>query len=105
MTEWLTKITDWFLALVKAVFSSLASIVGDFVVWVFQAVLGVVGDLLASLPVPSFMSSGTFGSILSGLPSFALYVVGQMHFAEAFAMIGAGVAFNLLRKLFTLGQW
>ncbi len=45
------------------------------------------------------------GSLLSGLPPYALYVIGNIRIGEAMAIIAAGVAFNLARKLVTLGQW
>lgn len=106
MNEWLSKITTWVVDLVKAIFSTIAELIGDLVVKIVDWVLGPIGDMIVSIPTPSFMSSGGgFGGLLSGLPSFAQYIVGQCNIGPALAVIGAGVSFRLLRKLFTLGQW
>lgn len=105
MDEWLTKISGWFVDLVKSIFSTIVDLISDVVVWVLDLILGPIGDLITSLGTPSFMASYSFGSLLSGLPPFALYIVNQCNLPAALAVIGAGVSFNLLRKLFTLGQW
>lgn len=105
MEEWLTKITSWFFLLVKTVLGYIVQIVADVVVWVLDLILGPIGDLIAGLGTPSFMQSYSFGSLLGGLPPFALHVINQCNLGPALAVIGAGVMFNLLRKLFTLGQW
>lgn len=105
MDKWLEKITEWIVELVKNFLETLKEIVGDAVVWVLDLVLGPLGDLIASIPAPSFFSTVSFSSLLSGLPPYALYVIGQAQLPEAMAIIAAGVSFHLLRKLFTLGQW
>lgn len=105
MEKWLEKITQWIVELVKSFLETLKEIVGDAVVWVLDLILGPIGDLIASIPAPSFFSTVSFSSLLSGLPPYALYVIGQARLPEAMAVIAAGVSFHLLRKLFTLGQW
>lgn len=105
MKEWLKKITDWLVELVKSVLETLKEVVNDAVVWVLDLVLGPIGDLIASIPAPSFFQTVSFSGLLSGLPPYALYVIGQARLGEAMAVIAAGVSFHLLRKLFTLGQW
>lgn len=106
MDQWLKLITDWIIGLVKAVLGFVADIIRDAVVWVLDAVLGALGTLIAALPAPSFMQSGGgLGALLNGLPPFSLYVIQQAKIGEALAIIGAGVGFYLLRKIFTLGQW
>lgn len=105
MDQWLTTISTWFVKLVKAIFGVIGNLIGDAVVWVLDAVLGPIGDLIVGLGTPSFMQSYSFGSLLGGLPPFALYIINQCNLGPALAVIGAAVSFNLLRKLFTLGQW
>lgn len=106
MDQWLKLITDWIVGLVKAILGFIADLVRDVLVWVLDALLGALGDLIASIPAPAFLSNGSgLGGLLGGLPPFALYVIQNARLTEALAIISAGVAFNLLRKLFTLGQW
>lgn len=105
MDGWLSSITNWLLALVKSIFSYLGDFIHDAFIWCLDAILGPLGDLVASIPAPSFMQSYSFGSLLSGLPPFALYVISNCNIGPALAVIGAGVVFNLARKILTLGQW
>jgi hypothetical protein len=106
MSEWLSSITTWLVQLVKSIFITLVDFLHDVFIWMLDSVLTVLGALIASIPAPAFLSSGlNIGGLLSGLPPFALYVVGQIRIGEAMAIIAAGVSFYLLRKLFTLGQW
>ena len=106
MDQWLASITTWLVELTKEVFISLWTFIQDGFIWALSRVLGVIGTWIATITVPSFLSSGlNIGSLLSGLPPYALYVAGQTRIGEAMALIGAGVSFYLLRKLLTLGQW
>ena len=105
MDQWLKKISDFFIDLAKEALLAVLDVIKDVFFWCLEGVLHAVASLLEALPVPDFLANTNFGQILSPLPSFALYVVSQLHLDQAMAIIGAGVAFNLLRKLFTLGQW
>lgn len=105
MDEWLKKITDWFLDLAKGIFQALIDFVHDAVLWVFEGILNAVAYLLSLLPAPEFIQQYSFSTLLSGLPSNALYVLGHLRLAEALTVISAAVGFRLLRKLLTLGQW
>lgn len=105
MTDWLKSITEWLVKLIKSILGFVADLVRDAVVWVLDAILGPLGDMIAAIPAPGFLSSTNFGGLLSGLPPFALYVIQNCRLTEALLIIGAGVSFNLARKLFTLGQW
>lgn len=106
MDGWLSAITDWLVKLVKSIFLAVVEFVGDMVVKVLDLVLGAISALIAAIPVPAFLSSGlNVGGLLSGLPPYALYVIGNLRIAEAFGILAAGVSFYLVRKLVTLGQW
>lgn len=102
----ITDFGAWLWSLVKAAVTQLFVLLSDVFNVLFDMVLGALAVVISALPSPSFMSqSNALGSLLSGLPSFTLYVIGQLHIPEAFAVVGAGVAFRLARKLATLGQW
>lgn len=104
--DWLLEFTSWLWGLVIEALKAVVNVLVDAALWLLEMFLGGIGGLLTVIPSPSFLSeSNAFGSLLSGLPPFALFVIGQLHIAEAFAVIGAGVAFRLARKLATLGQW
>lgn len=106
MQNWLADITAWLLSLFVEIFKALVDFCHDVFIWCLDAFLTVIAGLVASIPAPAFLSSGlNVGGLLTGLPPFALYVVGQIRIGEAMAIIGAGVGFYLVRKLFTLGQW
>lgn len=106
MLDWLSSITAFFVNLVKDGFLALVDFVKDAVVFVLDAVLGALSAAIAAIPAPAFLSQGLdAGGLIAGLPAFALYVAGQTRIGEAMAIISAGVAFYLVRKIVTLGQW
>lgn len=106
MLDWLANITGWLLDLVKAGFLAVVDLFKDLVVTLLDLVLGGIASLVGAIPAPAFLSSGlNAGGLLSGFPPFALYVAGQTRIGEALAILSAGVAFYLVRKVVTLGQW
>lgn len=106
MNGWLEQITTWLVDLVKDVFLAVWDFLGDAVVFVLSGVLDPIGAWISGLSVPAFLSNGlNIGSLLSGLPPFALYVASQTRIGEAMGIISAAVGFYLVRKLVTLGQW
>lgn len=106
MDGWLAAITDWLIKLVKSIFLAVVDFIVDMVVKVLDLVFGAIAGLIAAIPVPAFLASGlNVGSLLGGLPPYALYVIGNIRIVEAFSIIAAGVGFYLVRKLVTLGQW
>ena len=106
MDQWLAKITEWIINLVKAVLKFIPDLIGDIFVKILDWILLPIGDLIASIPAPSFMSAGGgLSALLNGFPPFAQYMIYRCNIGEALVVIGAGVSFRLLRKLFTLGQW
>lgn len=102
----LLELTNWLWGLAIAALRAILDLLADAVTWVLEMILVAMASVLSLIPSPSFLTeSNALGALLSGLPPFALFVIGQLHVAEAFAVIGAGVAFRLARKLATLGQW
>jgi len=106
LINFIAKINDFILLIIKTIFGLIKDVVSDALVWILDPIFGWLGDRIASIPAPSFFNSGvSVSSLLSGFPPFAQFVIGQMGLPEAFLIVGAGVTFRLVRKLFTLGQW
>lgn len=91
--DWIIEILILVLTFIKDVFLTLFELLLDGVVYMFELI-----------SPPDFLATG-LGSLFSALPSSVSYMLMQSGLAEGLAIYGAGVTFNLLRKLFTLGQW
>lgn len=106
--DWLSEKIDaalaWFAESYMAGFNAITGWLKDFVVWVLDALLSGVAVLLEAIPVPSFMAGG-LGGLFSALPQSLVYLLVETGMVAGLAVIGAGVLFNLTRKLLTLGQW
>lgn len=106
--DWLTQKIDnaltWFADVFRAIFVAITTWLQDFAIWMLDTLLTGVAALLEAIPVPSFMSNGLSG-LFTALPPPLLYLLDQSGIAAGVAIIGAGVLFNLTRKLLTLGQW
>jgi len=106
MLTWFNDLTTWLVQLVQSFFSALGDFLHDLILWPVIQIFAAIAAAFNALPLPSFMTGGvTFGGLFSGLPTYALFFIGQMHFDQAFAIVGAGVTFRLIRKAVTLGQW
>jgi hypothetical protein len=102
---WLDDLTNWMRDQVERVWNAFVEFIGDAIVQLFATLLDLCATLIEAIPVPDFIANYSLGQFFSALPPEILWGVGQFNIGEAFAMIGAGYAFRLLRKLFTLGQW
>lgn len=106
--EWLSEKIDaalaWIAQSIAAVFAAVTGWIKDFVIWVLDALLSGIVSLLEAIPVPSFLQSG-LGGLFSALPQPLIYLLVESGMVAGLGIIGAGVMFNLTRKLFTLGQW
>lgn len=106
--EWLSEKIDnvltWIAQSIGAVFAAITGWLKDFVIWVLDVLLSGVATLLEAIPVPSFLQSG-LGGLFSALPQSLIYLLVESGMVAGLAVIGAGVLFNLTRKLLTLGQW
>lgn len=106
MSDWLAKITAWLVALVQGIFTQLVTWIHDAALWVFDGVLSALAAAVNAISVPSFLSGGVnVGSYLSGMPAFTLYLLQQLNIGACLSVLGAGIAFRLVRKAVTLGQW
>lgn len=100
----LNDFTTWLVNLIRDIFAALVDFVGDMVVMVVQAICNALLVLLDLIPVPGFLDAGLdslFGSLGGGI----LWVVTQAGLPQGLAVIGAGYAFRLGRKVATLFQW
>jgi len=100
----LGQFTDWLWGVIVKVFATLWDLFTDLFVNALDLVVSGFANLIASIPVPAWMSGG-LSSFWGGLDPGIMYVVTQCGMPAALAMIGAGYAFRMLRKAFTLFQW
>ena len=91
--DWLIDIAIIILTFIKDLFLVIFELFLDGVIFVFTAI-----------PVPDFLTNG-LSVVFSALPESVTYFLSVSGFSEGLAIYGAGVTFNMLRKLFTLGQW
>lgn len=76
----------------------------EFVAWIADSVLSVVASAVEAIDTPEFLDNG-LASVIGALPNDVVYFLGQSGFGAAIALVGAGVAFRIVRKIVTLGQW
>lgn len=88
----------------KGMWDDFVEFITDLPAAVLESILGVIAGLIESLTPPDFMDQ-SLGDVLGPTMPYIGSFLAQSGFAEAFALLGAGLAFRLLRKLFTLGQW
>lgn len=100
----LDKLTEWLIELVKAFFSTLWSFLVDLAIALVDGVLAVIATLVEALPVPDFVSGGLQG-LLGSLGAATLYILVGAGLPSALAVLGAGYAFRMVRKIVTLFQW
>lgn len=100
----LKEFTTWLVELVKKVFTAVWDFLSDLFVSILGTVLDAVVAMIASIPLPGWLSGGlgqTFGSMDPGV----IYIVTACGIPAALTVIGGGYAFRMLRKIFTLFQW
>lgn len=100
----LNDFTTWLLDLIRDIFAALVDFVGDMVVMVAQAICDALLALLGIIPVPTFLEAG-LDSLFGELGAGILWVVTMVGLPQGLAIIGAGYAFRLGRKVATLFQW
>lgn len=100
----LKQFTDWLWSLVVSIFTAVWSFVQDAFINALDLLVSAFASLVAAIPVPSWLSGG-LGGPWAGMDSGVIYVLTQCGVPAALAIIGAGYAFRLARKFFTLFQW
>lgn len=69
-----------------------------------ESFLDALVALLSLLPVPDGLEGKNIGQFVEGIP-YIPYFLDRSGFAECLALIGASVAFLMVRKVVTLFQW
>lgn len=105
MVNIVQTIAGWIVDILTALFGALVLVVTDGAVFMIAKVLDFVSIITLSIPVPDFLTSTSLSDLFgSAGPTFG-YFFSTMNLTACFSVLGAGYAFRLLRKLFTLGQW
>ncbi|WP_247539178.1 DUF2523 domain-containing protein [Ralstonia pseudosolanacearum] len=95
----------WLLKAFVAVFAALWSIVEDLCIDVLDLLLNGLTTVLGALPAPSFLTGVSLQSMFGQLGGDVLFFLGAFNIGQGIALLGAGFAFRLLRKVVTLFQW
>lgn len=104
-TGWLSRITGWFAYAINQVFGAVVQVLKDLVTYLLAAILGLVQQAIAMLPVPSWLANNSLGTLLGQTGPVVGFFMSNLQIPAALALIGAGYAFRLLRKFLTLFQW
>lgn len=104
LINWLTATWNDFINWIGDLLALILQWFTDVFLTIFELVLDGVVYVFGLLEPPDFVVGG-LGNLFSALPNDIAYFLGQSGIAAGLAVFGAGVAFRLLRKLFTLGQW
>lgn len=104
MFSWIEELWNTFKAWFLDVIADFLSWVWEFFGSIFAAILDAIATVVALIPVPSFLTGG-LQQYLGGIDPAVLYFLSQSGFATGLALVGSGVVFRMLRKIFTLGQW
>jgi hypothetical protein len=104
-TGWLSRITGWFAYAIHTVFAAVVQVLKDLVTYVLSVVLSVFASAVASIPVPTWLSQYSMGSLLGSAGPIAGYFMTMLQIPAGLGLVGAGYTFRLLRKFLTLFQW
>jgi hypothetical protein len=100
----LAQFTAWLWSLVVAVFVAVWDFVQDAFIAVLDGLVQAFVFIVGSIPIPGWLSGG-LGGVWAGLDGGVMWVSTQCGVPQALAIVGAGYAFRLTRKFFTLFQW
>ncbi|BEP55222.1 hypothetical protein GmRootV118_24660 [Variovorax sp. V118] len=100
----LKEFTDWLLKLIEKLFLAVWNFLTDIFVSLLGEVLDAFVSLIASIPMPGWLTGG-LGGVFGSMDGGVIWVVTQCGIPGALAIIGGGYAFRMLRKIFTLFQW
>lgn len=95
----------WLLKALVAVFLAIWSLLQDVTIEMLDLFLNAMTTVLGTLPVPGFLTGVSLQSLFGQLGSDVLFFFGVFNIGPGIALLGAGFAFRLLRKVVTLFQW
>lgn len=101
----LRDLTDWLQEQVQAIWDAFVEFIGDTLLNAVEMLLALFATLIEAIPMPEFVSQYGLGALLANLPPGVQWFLVQMKIPQGLAILAAGIAFRLLRKLITLGQW
>jgi len=102
---WLGDLTNWIGQMIIALFQALMSLLMDMLIFAVENMLTLWCLAIESIPVPDFLTQYSLDGLLGSAGPTITWLIGTFRIGECLAIIGAGFAFRLLRKLLTLGQW
>lgn len=103
--SYITAALEWISNMIQVLWADVLNLIHDVWIGVADSILSAFAGTIESIPVPAFVQQYTLGAIISHLPGSVLYYVGLLHLNECFAIIAAGFAFRMGRKVVTLFQW
>lgn len=102
---WLSDLTDWLREQIIAFWTAIAEFFTDLVIVALDAVCDFFATVIESIPVPDWLTTYSLDGLLGNAGPTIAWIVGTFKIGEGLGVVALGVAFRLLRKLFTLGQW
>lgn len=93
-----------FVAWIKALWTDFVEFLTELPLLVLDAILSALAAAITAIPVPDFVDDG-LGAMLNDVDPSIIYFLAKSGLPEGFAILGAGVAFHLLRNVVTLFQW
>lgn len=101
----LKKFTDWLVEQIVAIWEAFSQFMSDlFLMWVEHS-LNMIVLVVSKLPVPSFLSNESIGSLLGGAGPTVAWLVQTFKVGEGMTMLAAATVFYIVRRLLTLGIW
>lgn len=106
--DWLSEKIDnalqWILELVNNIIETLWDWITDLFLFLMESLLSAIVAIVALIPSPDFLDSGLQQTV-NGFPQLLLYIMANTGITAALGILGAGLAFRLIRKVATLFQW
>lgn len=96
---------NWFKDQITRFASWLWDVITHAFVYACDVVMELFSSIVELIGVPSFLQNVSLCNYLEQVHPYALWLMGTFRISEGLALIAAGYAFRLLRKLLTLGQW
>lgn len=105
MFDWLNDLTTWLKEQFMALWNAFTELLQDMLLNALEMVLDVFAKAVEAISVPDFMTTYNLGTLLGEAGPTVVWIANTFRLGEGLALIAAGYAFRLLRKLLTLGQW
>lgn len=103
--SWLTDLTNWLREQFLTLWNALKDFLGDLLLNWLEMVCDFWATAVESITPPEFLTTYSLDTLLGNAGPSIAWLSATFKLPEAMAILAAGWAFRLLRKLFTLGQW